>query len=79
MDERSDAAQAAEGHDLPDPVASAGRVAPVPVAQRNPGLGVTFTNPAANILSTPTFTLATRLRAQWSSDSTAKSYDVIDR
>ena len=61
---------------FPDPVASAGRVAPVPVAQRNPGLGVTFTNPAASILSTPTFTLATRLRAQWSSDSTAKSYDV---
>ncbi len=59
-----------------DPVASAGRVAPVPVAQRNPGLGVTFTNPAANLLSTPTFTLATRVRAQWSSDSTAKSYDV---
>ena len=61
---------------FPDPVASAGRVAPVPVAQRNPGLGVTFTNPAANILSTPTFTLGTRLRAQWSSDATAKSYDV---
>ena len=61
---------------FPDPVASAGRVAPVPVAQRNPGLGVTFTNPAANILSTPTFTLSTRLRAQWSSDPTAKSYDV---
>jgi hypothetical protein len=61
---------------FPDPVASAGRVAPVPVAQRNPGLGVTFTSPAANILSTPTFTLATRLRAQWSSDSTTKSYDV---
>ena len=61
---------------FPDPIASAGRVAPVPVAQRNPGLGVTFTNPAANILSTPAFTLATRLRAQWSSDSTAKSYDV---
>jgi hypothetical protein len=59
-----------------DPVASAGRVAPVPVAQRNPGLGVTFTNPAANILGTPTFTLATRLRAQWSSESTTKSYDV---
>jgi hypothetical protein len=61
---------------FPDPVASAGRVAPVPVAQRNPGLGLTFTSPAANILSTPTFTLATRLRAQWSSDSTTKSYDV---
>ena len=61
---------------FPDPMASAGRVAPVPVAQRNPGLGVTFTNPAATILSTPTFTLGTRLRAQWSSDSTAKSYDV---
>ena len=61
---------------FPDPVASAGRVAPLPVAQRNPGLGVTFTNPAVKILSTPAFTLATRLRAQWSSDSTAKSYDV---
>jgi hypothetical protein len=61
---------------FPDPVAGAGRVAPVPVAQRNPGLGVTFTNPAAHILSTPTFTLSTRLRAQWSSDPTAKSYDV---
>ena len=59
-----------------DPVASAGRVAPVPVAQRNPGLGVTFTNPLAKLLTTPTFTLATRVRAQWSSDSTAKSYDV---
>ena len=59
-----------------DPVASAARVAPLPVAQRNPGLGVTFTNPLANILTTPPFTLATRLRAQWSSDSTAKSYDV---
>ena len=59
-----------------DPVASAGRVAPVPVAQRNSGLGVTFTNPLAKLLNTPTFTLATRLRAQWSSDSTAKSYDV---
>ena len=59
-----------------DPVASAGRVAPVPVAQRNPGLGVTFTAPLANILRMPAFTLATRVRAQWSSDSTAKSYDV---
>ncbi len=59
-----------------DPVASAGRVAPVPVAQRNPGLGVTFTAPLAKLLTTPAFLLSTKLRAQWSSDSTAKSYDV---
>lgn len=59
-----------------DPVASASAFTPVPVATRNPGLGVTFTNPLAKLLSTPTFTLATRLRAQWSSDSTATSYDV---
>jgi hypothetical protein len=59
-----------------DPVASAGRVAPVPVPQRNPGLGVTFTAPLAKLLMTPAFTLSTRLQAQWSSDATVKSYDV---
>jgi hypothetical protein len=59
-----------------DPVASASAFAPVPVAQRNPGLGDTFTSPLATLLGTPTFTLSLRLRAQWSSDATAKSYDV---
>jgi hypothetical protein len=50
--------------------------ASAPVAKRNPGLTLTFTNPLANLLSTPTFTLATKLHAQWSSDSSAVSYDV---
>ncbi len=59
-----------------DPVASASAFAPVPVANRNPGLGDTFTNPLAKLLGTPTFTLSLRLRAQWVSDATAKSYDV---
>ena len=50
----------------------------VPVLQpvHNGGLGLTFTNPLAKLLSTPPFTLATRLHAQWKSDSTAVSYDV---
>ncbi len=58
------------------PTAGASRTAPVPTPQRNPGLGLTFTNPLANLLGTPLFTLATRLHAQWSSDSTAKRFDV---
>ena len=62
---------------FPDPVASAAGVAPVPIDVSNPGLSVTFTSPAAQILSTPTFTLSTRLRAQWSSDPTATSYDIM--
>jgi hypothetical protein len=59
------------------PSASASRVAPVPTPQKAPGLGLVLTNPLANLLSTPTFTLALRLHAQWSSDSTAKTFDVI--
>jgi hypothetical protein len=50
--------------------------APRPVAKKNPGLGVTFTNPLNLLLATPTFTLADRLHAQWSSDATAKTFDV---
>jgi hypothetical protein len=38
-----------------DPVAGASAFTPVPVATRNPGLGLTFTNPLAKLLSTPTF------------------------
>ena len=37
---------------------------------------MTFTNPLANLLATPAFTLSTHLLAQWSSDSTAKTFDV---
>jgi hypothetical protein len=59
------------------PSASASRVAPVPTPQKTPGLGLVLTNPLANLLATPRFTLALRLHAQWSSDSTAKSFDVI--
>ena len=59
------------------PSASASKVAPVPTPQKTPALGLVLTNPLANLLSTPTFTLALRLHAQWSSDSTAKSFDVI--
>jgi hypothetical protein len=56
--------------------AKASSAAPVLKVTPNPGLGVVFTNPLANLLSTPTFTLATRLQAQWKSDSSAVSYDV---
>ena len=49
----------------------------MPTPQKTPALGLVLTNPLANLLSTPTFTLALRLHAQWSSDSTAKSFDVI--
>jgi hypothetical protein len=58
------------------PKASASTAPPVRVVQRLPPLGLTFTNPLAKLLATPTFTLSTRLLAQWSSDSTAKSFDV---
>lgn len=60
---------------FPAPTAGAGRLAPLPVAQSH-GPSVTFTNPLSKLLSTPTFTIALRLQAQWSSDSTAKSFDV---
>jgi hypothetical protein len=58
------------------PKATASITAPRPVAKKNPGLGVTFTNPLKLLLATPTFTLADRLHAQWSSDATAKTFDV---
>ena len=50
--------------------------APVLKVVPNPGLGLSFTNPLAKVLGTPTFNLATRLQAQWDSDSSAVSYDV---
>jgi hypothetical protein len=49
---------------------------PVPIATPAPGLVPTFTNPLSKLLATPAFTLATRLHAQWKSDSSAVSYDV---
>ena len=55
--------------------ARASSAAPVEVGP-TPGLGSTFTNPVAKLLSTPTFTLSTRLQAQWRSDASAVSYDV---
>lgn len=58
------------------PTAHGSTAAPVPKAVHNGGLGLTFTNPLAKLLTTPTFTLATRLHAQWKSDATAVSYDV---
>jgi hypothetical protein len=58
------------------PTASASRVAPVPTPQRNPGLTLVFTNPLAKLLTTPAFTLSLHLHAQWSSDATAKKFDV---
>ncbi len=42
----------------------------------SPGLVPTFTNPLSKLLATPTFTLGTRLQAQWKSDPSAVSYDV---
>jgi hypothetical protein len=56
--------------------AKASSAAPVLKVAPNPGLGLTFTNPLAKLLTTPTFTLVTRLQAQWKSDSSAVSYDV---
>ena len=58
------------------PAAHASRAAPLPTVGKSPTLGVTFTNPLAALLSTPIFTLATRLQAGWQSDATAKSFDV---
>jgi hypothetical protein len=52
-------------------------VAPRPVAQVRPPLSLTFTNPLKNLLSTPPWQESTRLHAQWSSDTSAHSYDVI--
>jgi hypothetical protein len=61
---------------FPAPSASASRAAPVPTLQKAQQPGLTFTNPLATLLRTPTFTLALRLHAQWSSDATATSFDV---
>jgi hypothetical protein len=52
-------------------------VAPRPVAQVRPPLGLTFTSPLQNLLSTPPWEESTRLHAQWSSDASAHSYDVV--
>jgi hypothetical protein len=51
--------------------------APRPVPQVRPPLGLTFTAPLANLLGTARWQESTRLHAQWSSDSSAHSYDVI--
>lgn len=56
--------------------AKVSRAAPVLKVVPNPGLGLTFTNPLSKLLGTPTWSLATHLQAQWSSDSSAVSYDV---
>jgi hypothetical protein len=58
------------------PSASAARAVPLPTLQKVQQPGLTFTNPLAKLLRTPTFTLALRLHAQWSSDATATSFDV---
>ena len=57
--------------------ATAGAVPPRPVAKVRPPLGLTFTSPLKNLLGTPPWTESTRLHAQWSSDASAHSYDVI--
>ena len=56
--------------------ATVSAVAPRPVATNNPSLGLTFTNPLQHLLSTPRWQESTRLHAQWSTDSSARSYDV---
>jgi hypothetical protein len=58
------------------PTVTTSTTAPRPVATKNPGLGITFTNLLNLLLATPTFTLADRLHAQWSSDATAKTFDI---
>ncbi len=56
---------------------TADAVGPRPVAQVRPPLGLTFVSPLKNLLATPPWQESTRLHAQWSSDSSAHSYDVI--
>jgi hypothetical protein len=56
---------------------TADAVAPRPVAKAQPPLSLTFTSPLNNLLSTPPWEESTRLHAQWASDSSAHSYDVI--
>jgi hypothetical protein len=57
------------------PAHASAAAAPSPT-QRVPTIGITLTNPLAKLLGTPTFTLSLELHAQWSSDSTAKSFHV---
>jgi hypothetical protein len=57
--------------------AHASEVSPRPVPTRAPPLGLTFTAPLANLLGTAPWQESTRLHAQWSSDATAHSYDVV--
>ncbi|HEY1567785.1 MAG TPA: hypothetical protein VGF68_12240, partial [Solirubrobacteraceae bacterium] len=52
-------------------------VVPRPVAKVRPPLGLTFASPLQNLLGTPPWEESTRLHAQWSSDASAHSYDVI--
>jgi hypothetical protein len=59
------------------PSAHASVVSPRPVPTLRPPLGLTFTAPLKDLLGTAPWQEATRLQAQWSSDSTAHSYDVI--
>ena len=58
------------------PRAKSSAASPAPKLAPSPGLVPTFTPPLAKLLSTPTFTLGTRLHAQWKSDPSAVSYDV---
>jgi hypothetical protein len=58
------------------PSARASAVKPRPVAEKAPPLTLTFTSPLSALLRTPVFTLGLRLHAQWSSDTTVKSYEV---
>jgi hypothetical protein len=58
------------------PRAKSSSSSPILKATPAPGLVPTFTNPLSKLLATPTFTLGTRLQAQWKSDSSAVSYDV---
>jgi hypothetical protein len=58
------------------PRAKSSSASPIPKATSTPGFSPTFTNPLSKLLATPTFTLGTRLQAQWTSDPSAVSYDV---
>ncbi len=69
------AAPSAQAHAVARP-ATARAAPPRPVAKVRPPLGLTFTNPLNALLSTPPWEESTRLHAQWSSDSSAHSYDV---
>ena len=78
LDERPDPAEAAEGDDLRGAEQGEGQQRRAGGQGRCPTRAseLTFTNPLAKLLGTPTFTLSTRLQAQWKSDSSAVSYDV---